>query len=242
MSTVNSLKDTFNKTWNLRWKYLCASTESSLTEWLSEQPLLNDERRAFFASCQTKGMGQQGRLWHSPPGGVWVSAAFPFLTNRSGAGVLGLAAAVALVERLELNGIRAQIKWPNDLMVDDKKLAGLLPRIVRRGDQIRFARIGLGLNISNTVPPEGIQLSQILKHEKNVDVDFWSEEVLRVFDRAIEIVGQPEWVCRLAEQYLWADEVLDVETNELWQILGLQIDGSLKLGKGSLVKSCTRWN
>ena len=240
IARLRSLNPGNKSHWNIRWQPVCASTESSLTNWLYDQPLLLDEQRAFFASSQTNGFGQQGKVWQSPIGGVWVSAAFPIAIKKLGAGVLGLALAVALVERLELQGISSKIKWPNDVMVDGRKLAGLLPRLVIRGNQIRFARIGLGLNVSNVVPPEGIQLIEICK-DVNCKVEFWSSEVLMAIDKVIDTVEKTEWICRRAEEYLWAEEVIDSDTKEVWRVLGIENNGALKLGKGNLVKICSRW-
>ena len=115
--------------------------------------------RAVIATHQRRGVGQWGRAWVSPPGGVWISAALPWTSPASGqAGLLGLALALSLVQRLERRGLSVQIKWPNDLLVHGRKLAGLLPGVVQRGSQLRLLRIGLGLNVRNPVPSEGIAL------------------------------------------------------------------------------------
>lgn len=75
---------------------------------------------------------------------------------------LGLAVAVGLALQLEDLGLNVQIKWPNDLLVDGRKLAGLLPRLRIRGGRIRWARLGLGLNGSNRVPPGAISVAEAL--------------------------------------------------------------------------------
>ena len=60
--------------WNLRWKPVCASTERDLSEWLKEKPLKSHFPRAVIAARQTAGVGQRGRIWQAPIGGVWISA------------------------------------------------------------------------------------------------------------------------------------------------------------------------
>ena len=62
---------------------------------------------------------------------------------RGGAGLIGLALALSLSQRLERHGVPVRIKWPNDLLVDGRKLAGLLPRLVHRGNACGWCAAGL---------------------------------------------------------------------------------------------------
>ena len=92
----------------------------------------------------------------SPRGGLWISAALPWQGGRSASAMLiGLAVATVLAEHLERRGLEVAIKWPNDLLVNGRKLAGLLPRLVQRGSTIRLVRIGVGLNVENRIPLPG---------------------------------------------------------------------------------------
>ena len=90
------------RSWRLMWSPICASTEIELSNWIAEEPVIKDRLKAIFASSQKFGQGQLGRNWHSPKGGVWVSAAI----NREDSHInnselYGLAVALAMVERLE---------------------------------------------------------------------------------------------------------------------------------------------
>ena len=76
--------------------------------------------------------------------------------------LIGLAVATGLAERLERRGLEVAIKWPNDLLVNGRKLAGLLPRLVQRGSTLRLVRIGVGLNVENRIPSHGVALRQVL--------------------------------------------------------------------------------
>ncbi|MEY3768576.1 MAG: hypothetical protein RLZZ11_1646, partial [Cyanobacteriota bacterium] len=103
---------------------MCASTELELERWLADgvrPPLV------VCARQQRHGHGQQGRIWQSPPGGVWLSAALPWPAESTGAASLALAAALGIALELEALGLRPQIKWPNDLLISGRKLAGILP-------------------------------------------------------------------------------------------------------------------
>ncbi|WP_414026871.1 hypothetical protein [Cyanobium sp. ATX-6F1] len=84
-----------------------------------------------------------------------MSAALPWPPQVDGTAALGLAVAVGLALQLEALGLEPRLKWPNDLLVQGAKVAGLLPRLRRRGERIRWAQVGLGLNGHNPVPPGG---------------------------------------------------------------------------------------
>ncbi len=161
------LKHSSSRSWRLIWRPICASTEIELLNWIAEEPVKKDKPKAIFASSQKYGKGQFGRNWHSPKGGVWVSAAINIEgAPQNNSELYGLAVALAMVERFEMAGIDVKIKWPNDLLVDGKKLAGILPRLLSRGGELRLFRVGVGLNVFNNVPKEGISLKQIVRDEK----------------------------------------------------------------------------
>jgi BirA family biotin operon repressor/biotin-[acetyl-CoA-carboxylase] ligase len=101
---------------------------------------------AALAGEQTAGQGRHGHAWHSEPGtGIYCSLALP------PAPVLTLALGLATAEAIrEATGISCDLRWPNDLMLDGKKVVGILVQAV--GD---YAVAGIGINVSQTsFPPE----------------------------------------------------------------------------------------
>ena len=228
------------KPWQLRWKPVCASTEIELSSWLREKPFKGLTPRAFFAARQTSGKGQYGRHWHSPVGGVWISAAIPISDKTKSPGLLGLAVAVALAHRLERFRIPVQIKWPNDLLVGGRKLAGFLPRLIHRGDTLRLGRIGLGLNVCNRVPRGAIALTEIID-PRHCNQQSWSVEVLYALDEAVDLIAKGNYVCLEAERILWARTIKDPLSGETCLIEGLNNEGALKLRKGSCKIIWNRW-
>lgn len=112
-----------------------------------------------LAGSQTAGRGQRGRVWASPPElGLYMSFIVrPNVSTRS-APLLTLTAGLALYEAVQAaTGVRAQIKWPNDLLArDGKKLAGVLVEL--SADQLRIdhAVIGIGINVREGAWPEAI--------------------------------------------------------------------------------------
>jgi BirA family biotin operon repressor/biotin-[acetyl-CoA-carboxylase] ligase len=102
----------------------------------------------FVAVAQGSGRGRRGRSWESAPGrGLWATLLFS--TSPEELGTLPLRAALALAETLrdELPAVR--IKWPNDLVVDHRKLAGLLVDVVQRPPDWPWALLGFGVDLAH---------------------------------------------------------------------------------------------
>jgi BirA family biotin operon repressor/biotin-[acetyl-CoA-carboxylase] ligase len=102
-----------------------------------------------LADQQTAGRGRAGRNWHSPAGlGLWVSM---LARPRPGASApaLPLAVGIAVASALDpfVAGTFVQIKWPNDLFVDGRKLGGILCEGVWEGGTLRHLVAGLGINL-----------------------------------------------------------------------------------------------
>ncbi len=224
-------KKPFARSWRLIWKPICASTEIELSNWIAEKPIEKDFPTAIFASSQKYGQGQFGRNWHSPKGGVWVSAAINSKDcNTNNSELYGLAVALALAEMLERIGVDIKIKWPNDLLCNGKKLAGILPRLLSRGREIRLFRVGVGLNVFNNVPQEAISLKQIVGDEK-MNINFWSSEVLFAIERALDFLDNQKFLCSQIEQRLWSKKYTDKETGFQWDIKGIDLSGRLIVTK-----------
>jgi BirA family biotin operon repressor/biotin-[acetyl-CoA-carboxylase] ligase len=108
---------------------------------------------AVVAEVQEAGRGSRGRSWSSPQGGLWLSV---LARPRAAAlEVLSLRAGLAVAELLGTLGAEGRIalKWPNDLMLDDRKCGGILCEARWQGATPAWVVIGLGLNVTNAVPP-----------------------------------------------------------------------------------------
>ena len=225
------------RSWRLMLKPICASTEIELSNWIEEKPVKNNQPIAIFSSCQRFGQGQAGRIWHAPKGGVWVSAAIKLEGSfENNSQLYGLAVALALVERIERIGVNVNIKWPNDLLVDGQKLAGILPRLFFRGGKLRLLRVGIGLNVFNSVPKEGISLKQIIG-DKRRNINFWSSEVLFAIERSLDLLDNKIFLCNQVEQRLWSRKYIDKKTGYQWDIKGIDPIGRLILLKEDKVKA-----
>jgi len=111
------------------------------------------------AEAQLRGKGRMGRSWHSPAGeGIYVSVILRPRVLPSEAPQLVLMTAVAAAETLLANAaLPFTIKWPNDILVGGKKIAGILTEMSLDRDRIDYVVIGLGLNVNTraeSMPPE----------------------------------------------------------------------------------------
>jgi BirA family biotin operon repressor/biotin-[acetyl-CoA-carboxylase] ligase len=99
------------------------------------------------ADEQTAGRGRHGRSWASPRGGLYLSVLLRPSLAAGRAALLPLAVAVACCDALEELGLHAQIKWPNDLVVGDRKLGGILVEASSDGGRLDSAIVGIGVNL-----------------------------------------------------------------------------------------------
>jgi BirA family biotin operon repressor/biotin-[acetyl-CoA-carboxylase] ligase len=111
-----------------------------------------------IAKQQTAGRGQWGRQWVSHLGGLYLSIAIAPNISATNAPHLTLSSAWGIVAALRDRHIPALIKWPNDLILTNRKLGGILTETRVRDGKIAKAVIGLGLNWANQVPVTGINL------------------------------------------------------------------------------------
>lgn len=110
------------------------------------------------ADKQTAGRGRMDRSWESPPGNLY----FSLCTKRTD--LLPLRASIAVAQSLEDMGISPSLKWPNDVIVDEKKICGILTEIVNdRGI------IGIGLNVRSAPIEDSICISDLLDIEVSLD-------------------------------------------------------------------------
>ena len=107
------------------------------------------------AACQTGGKGTKGRSFSSQTGGVYLSKLtfYEDLSVKSAFKIM-IGGAVAVCETLRFYGLKPLIKWPNDIWVNDKKICGILIENVFSGDKVRSSVVGIGLNVSNSLPAE----------------------------------------------------------------------------------------
>jgi BirA family transcriptional regulator, biotin operon repressor / biotin---[acetyl-CoA-carboxylase] ligase len=138
---------------DVRWVEDTDSTNSRL---LDEARAGAPEGVVLVADHQTAGRGRLGRRWQAPPGSsLLVSVLVRPPVPLARAHLVTMAAGLAASDACQVvAGVRPGLKWPNDLVLDDAKLAGLLAESVVEGDALRALVVGMGLNVT-AAPAEG---------------------------------------------------------------------------------------
>lgn len=118
-----------------------------------------------LADEQTAGRGRLGRTWYSPAGkGIWMGY---LVRPASGipAGVLALRVGLAVADTLADMGVAVALKWPNDIVLEERKLGGVLCEAKWAGSRVRWIAVGIGLNVTGGVTreleDEAVALSEV---------------------------------------------------------------------------------
>ena len=123
---------------------------------------------------QFRGKGRMGKQWYSPKGGIWFSVILKPDIPPDHIYRLTLMAGISVVEALEDIGIKARIKWPNDVTINEKKICGILTEVEAQMDCVNFVIIGIGIdaNIEMDMLPPIMRVSTTsLKEETGKDID-----------------------------------------------------------------------
>ena len=122
----------------------------------------SEEGTLIVADEQTKGKGRMGRSWYSPPRlGLWMSLILRPRIPPFKAPGLSICAGLALAQTIkEMTGIEAKIKWPNDCLIDGKKVGGILLELSAELDRINFVIVGIGVNVNHSAKDFPRNLSQ----------------------------------------------------------------------------------
>jgi BirA family biotin operon repressor/biotin-[acetyl-CoA-carboxylase] ligase len=140
---------------------------------------------AVLAEEQTAGRGRLGRAWVSPAGkNIYVTLVMrpPAPKLR----VLSIVSPLAIAEALEGIGLAPRLKWPNDVLVGGRKIAGILIETELSGDAVKYALVGIGLNVNFDVEavPEIATIATSVRRELGRDAS--REELLAALLNAFE--------------------------------------------------------
>lgn len=127
----------------------CGSTNDAARAWALDNDNPAPHGALVTSDFQTRGRGRRGRGWDSSAGqNVIMSVIARTQIALADAWQIGFAAGIAVADALEKMDASAQLKWPNDVLVDGKKLAGILVEIALLTDGQWVAIIGIGVNIN----------------------------------------------------------------------------------------------
>ncbi len=121
----------------------------------------NENGTVIVAEKQTDGKGRLNRKWYSPEGGIWLSVIIHPEFQISDATIIPLAASLALCESIKkVHKIKTDVKWPNDITINGKKVAGMLIDTSIQGNKVENLVLGIGINFA-------VNIQQIEKRLKN---------------------------------------------------------------------------
>lgn len=124
----------------------------------------NENGAIIIAEKQTHGKGRLNRKWYSPEGGIWLSVIIHPELQISDATIIPLAASLALCESIKkVHKIKTDVKWPNDITIDDKKVAGMLIDTSIQGNKVENLVLGIGINFAVNIQ----QIEKRLKKSPN---------------------------------------------------------------------------
>jgi len=152
-SDVEGLKNKLNCT-HIGSNIICMLEIDSTNNLAKEYAKKNaQEGLVIVANSQTKGRGRMGKFWHSPPKtGIYLSILLkPNLKHDQLSFITLLAGVSAILTINEFSHHRANLKWPNDILINDKKICGLLCEMIQKQENSLDVVIGIGLNVNQTI-------------------------------------------------------------------------------------------
>lgn len=165
------------------------------------------EGAVIFAESQSKGRGRLGRAWLSPAGkGLWFTVLLRPKISPQAATQLTIAAATALSRAItQQTGIVPDIKWPNDLLIGGRKIAGILTEMTAELDKLKEVLLGIGMDVNletSDFPPELRKIATSLRIESGQPVNRaeLAVAVLRELDYDYEAVTRGNFEM-LADQW-----------------------------------------
>ncbi len=129
-----------------RQVFECRSTNDEALVWARAGAPIG---AVVVAERQTAGRGRQGRTWVSPAGdNLYFSTVLRPPLKPSDCALLPLVVGVAVAETLQAVGAAPELKWPNDVLLDGKKVAGILAEAHWQGERVRHIVVGIGVNLN----------------------------------------------------------------------------------------------
>ena len=135
---------------------------------------------------QTKGKGRLGRVWESKAGeGIWMSIILKPNIIPNKAPFITLIAGASIVKALNILGVDAKIKWPNDITINNKKLSGILTELSAEIERVNYIVVGIGMNVKDTDFEEELQdkATSLYKENYNVSRVDIVKEILCQFEK-----------------------------------------------------------
>jgi BirA family biotin operon repressor/biotin-[acetyl-CoA-carboxylase] ligase len=111
------------------------------------------EGTIVIAEAQTRGRGRLSREWFSPEGGIYFTLVLRPKISPAYAPRINLMASIAVAATIrKLFGLKAELKWPNDVLIEGRKVCGILAEMEAEMDVVNFVNVGIGINANTSIP------------------------------------------------------------------------------------------
>ena len=223
----------------LRYFEQVGSTNDIALAWAGEKDVR--DYSLVLANEQIAGRGRNGRKWQTPPDSALALSLLLLPSSREASSMALFTAlgALALSTILEsVYAIQTRIKWPNDVLIEGKKVAGILVEANWLGDRPKGIVLGMGINIrAGAVPPAAETLFPATCLEDALGAPVARLEVLSELLRALidwrPLLGGDEMVAAWNEKLAFRSEQVEVRQRDgqviHGKLLGINKDGSLRL-------------
>jgi BirA family biotin operon repressor/biotin-[acetyl-CoA-carboxylase] ligase len=189
-----------------------------------------------IAGQQTAGRGQWGRQWQSGQGGLFLSKIVELRLPVTQKAQLSISSAWGIATILRDRSCPVQLKWPNDLILNQRKLGGILTETKISGQFITQAVIGVGLNWENPVPEMGINLQTFFAHSATPppiqSLEFLAALVLQGLDLGIQHLSDAK-VKKMLTGYNQLLSCMGKPIkvgDQIGEIIGISEQGNLRVG------------
>lgn len=186
-----------------------------------------------IAEMQNAGKGRMGRKFFAPPGsGIWMSLILKPDIPPVDASMITLIGAMAVQKTLKSFNLDSGIKWPNDLVIDRKKVTGILTEMSAGPDQVNYIVIGIGINVNMKSFPEELKenaISMAMASGKNYHRAEIIQQVMKNFEDTYRIFLKEGSLAFLQNDYNESlvhmnKEISVHEIRRVWKGISLGID------------------
>ena len=204
---------------------------NALAKKLGKQP--NTHGMLLIAEQQNAGRGRLGRDWSSPRGcGIWMTLILKPHMHPRHAAMLTLVAALAVNKSIRKLGLNSLIKWPNDIVVNGKKVCGILTEMNTSNEILECVVVGMGINANIeffSKELEATASSLQLESGKKIDRNSLIVDIMKYFEQYFEVFMRTETLKDLVYEYNQVlvnvnHEVNIIERDLVFQGVALGID------------------
>jgi BirA family biotin operon repressor/biotin-[acetyl-CoA-carboxylase] ligase len=208
-----------------------------------------EEGTVVIARTQKKGRGRFDRVWQSPKGGAYLSLLLRPKIPPEKTSLLGFVAALAVAHTIRSYNIAARIKWPNDVLVHGKKIAGILLESEATNTQVSYVIVGIGVNLNTNLAHLSTDVrknatSLRKEHGSPIDYDEFLTTFFHQFDRFYQLFSAGHFD-QIIEEWKNQSDTLGKRirvqtTNTIIQGTAVDVDRTgfllLKTSKGTILR------